>query len=290
MSAETYAHSLKDKKLIRAVETGNVRKVKKALKSGANPNIIIKNTRVKSHYTLLSIAVGYNFKALIELFNFGAKALTDHTSNAWSQIKCFSDSSRIEILKLLLLYKANPNSQDSDGETALHWAAFINNKQFVELLLDAGAQLDIKDTVGEQPLHWHAALGNTESIELLLSYGANGNAQDIQGNTPLHYAVRIGQVGAVKALLKANVSLSVKNNHGLTPYVTACSARLGIELKKQIVNLLNEYKDYITTIKVLKKQQALSRILCNPSTVQSPNNYFQNLPVDIIQYITEYCL
>ncbi|MDG7055767.1 MAG: ankyrin repeat domain-containing protein [Wolbachia endosymbiont of Menacanthus eurysternus] len=59
---------------------------------------------------------------------------------------------------------AEINAKDSQGRTALHYAAYFNNTDMVELLLDAGAKTNIKDNNGKKPLSFAK---NKEIIDLL---------------------------------------------------------------------------------------------------------------------------
>ena len=73
-------------------------------------------------------------------------------------------------------------AKDSDGRTALHYAAMAGHKEVVELLIDKGADVKAKDSRGVTPLH----------------LAADVNAKDKDGYTPLDVAKN----QAIKDLLK----------------------------------------------------------------------------------------
>jgi hypothetical protein len=57
-----------------------------------------------------------------------------------------------ELVKALL--NANPElalSKETDGATALHWAALLGHKEVAELLLVNKAEVDARDSAGETP-------------------------------------------------------------------------------------------------------------------------------------------
>lgn len=55
------------------------------------------------------------------------------------------------MVELLLKHKARVNEQDRDGDTPLHHAAWIYNRDIVMILLDHGADVTIKDNKRNTP-------------------------------------------------------------------------------------------------------------------------------------------
>lgn len=59
---------------------------------------------------------------------------------------------RTKIVALLLEHGAHVDSQDHDGETPLHQAAYYSsNQEIITMLLDYGARLDVQDNNGDTP-------------------------------------------------------------------------------------------------------------------------------------------
>jgi ankyrin repeat protein len=82
----------------------------------------------------------------------------------------------MEIIKLLLEYNADPDIQNSWGQTTLHWAAgSLGNNEIVEILLRNKANPNMQNSLGDTPLHIAARDGQKESVETLLKYKANKN-------------------------------------------------------------------------------------------------------------------
>ncbi len=115
------------------------------------------------------------------------------------------------------------------GDTALHLAAAGYRVEIVKLLLAGRAD---PNSVGHhrwgRPLHY-AADGyvagpawdpkrQVKTIRLLLAAGADINAQDKNGATPLHRAVRTRSAAAVRSLLAAGAELAIRNKPGSTPF------------------------------------------------------------------------
>ena len=58
----------------------------------------------------------------------------------------------IQAVRSLLQQKANVNSPQIDGTTALHWAARLDNLEAADLLLRAGAKVSAANRAGVTPL------------------------------------------------------------------------------------------------------------------------------------------
>jgi ankyrin repeat protein len=96
---------------------------------------------------------------------------------------------------------ADVNAAESDGTTALHWAAQIDDVQMLELLLEAGAAVDATNRFNVTPLELAANNGNAAAIERLIQAGADPNHASREGQTPLMTAAANGGVAAIEALL-----------------------------------------------------------------------------------------
>ena len=84
--------------------------------------------------------------------------------------------------------KTSINEVDSDGRTALSWAAKCGKGDVVTTLLEEGADPCIGDPGGRTPLHRAMAATNPSCIGPLLEAGAKVDAGDFQDSTALHYA------------------------------------------------------------------------------------------------------
>src|SRR5262249_2682791 len=79
-------------------------------------------------------------------------------------------------VKALLALKADVAAGQADGMTALHWAAYHDNADFVTLLLKAGAPAKAENMFGVTPLALACTNGNAEIVKSLLAAGADANA------------------------------------------------------------------------------------------------------------------
>ncbi len=141
---------------------------------------------------------------------------------------------RVEICKLLLRYKADPDDWGhpfSEDFTIICEA--IEHTEVVKLLLDAGANLEKRKSsppfsnasTDGTVLHFAAEGGSVESAKLLLDRGVDINAKDSADETPLHVAARRGRPEMVRYLLDRGANPNALNSADETPLHVA--ARCG---------------------------------------------------------------
>ncbi|MCL2541434.1 MAG: ankyrin repeat domain-containing protein [Nocardioidaceae bacterium] len=83
------------------------------------------------------------------------------------------------------------------------------------MLLEAGAEVGLTDTQGRTALHYAARAG-AEVVNLLIRAGAEVDAADLAGNTPLHEASDAACVGAIETLVRAGANADMANHEGIT--------------------------------------------------------------------------
>lgn len=98
-----------------------------------------------------------------------------------------------------------PQSQEDgqDEEAELEGAAATGAPSTA-----APSGLDAADSQGLTALHWAAMAGSTRVLRRLLAAGASREAAAADGMTPLHLAAKAGHVGAVQTLLEAGCSVA----------------------------------------------------------------------------------
>jgi len=101
----------------------------------------------------------------------------------------------------LLRAKANVNTAQPDGATALAWAVHLGLRPMAEALIAAGANVNAVDEYGESPLSLAAANGDGELVQRLLAAGANARTTRWNGETALMIAAGAGSVDAVRQLV-----------------------------------------------------------------------------------------
>ena len=100
----------------------------------------------------------------------------------------------------------------------LFLAALVGDLTGVKVAIDCGADPNIQNKDGSTPLHFEAEYGLLDFVKLLLEHGANPNIQDYKYDwTPLHYAVKNCHVDAARVLLDHGADPTIRDNEGRTP-------------------------------------------------------------------------
>jgi uncharacterized protein len=125
----------------------------------------------------------------------------------------------------LLKSEVDVNAAQSDGATALHWAAYLEDPDTTALLIRAGARVDTPNHYGVTPLALAAANGDAAIIGQLLKAGADPNRTVRAAETPLMLAARTERADAVKVLLRAGARVDAKETwNGQTALMWAAAA------------------------------------------------------------------
>ncbi len=133
--------------------------------------------------------------------------------------------SDVDGVRTLLRSGADVSAAQSDGMTALHWAALNGDLKTMDVLLVAGAAREALTRVGAYtPLHLASERGHGAAVARLLEAGAKAGPVTSTGVQPLHLAAQAGDVAAVKALLDRGAAIdAVDTTHGRTALVFAVS-------------------------------------------------------------------
>ncbi len=132
-----------------------------------------------------------------------AQLFTDQFNSQWYTIVSAAAADNMTDVRTFIAKRVNVNATDTQGRTALSYAAELGDVQMANELLDARAAPDQRDKLGNVPLHWAANNGRTEALKVLLAAHATVDATDRQGITPLMGAIAHNQPNAAKVLLAA---------------------------------------------------------------------------------------
>lgn len=126
-----------------------------------------------------------------------------------------------DALSVILEKGADPNVQNTNGESAIFNAIKADRTSTINLLLKSGADRNLRDYLGNTALHSCMRWDAKNAALLILSSGADINAQNLSGKTALHEVARAGRIDMVKLLLNAGANIHVADATGRTPLMDA---------------------------------------------------------------------
>jgi len=166
-----------------AVEAGRIETVQQWLEEGLDPDF--QGDRVGSG---LMIAAWEGNVAMMELFLKHGAHLDMGNRYDEQALQLAAWKGHLEAVEWLLAHGA---SVDRPGKwNALHYAAFADRKDIVELLLERGAQVNARAPNGSTALMMTAREGREELARLLLAAGADPRATNDSGDSALTWAMR----------------------------------------------------------------------------------------------------
>jgi len=149
------------------------------------------------------------------------QAVTDILLNSCPALDIFEATSLgnlVRVGELLAADRSLAKGYSGDGFTALHFAAFFNQKAAADLLVKHGANVAAvaNNPMKVMPLHSAAAGRSAGVARVLLENGAPPNARQQLGWTTLHEAAQQGNRAMVEMLLHHGADPSLANDSGVT--------------------------------------------------------------------------
>lgn len=197
---------------LQAVQRGDAIAVRSALVE--NPSLAGILSEGGTSPTMLAVYSGHSDVAQAILAH--EPVLSIHEGAAVGKRSAIADALRRD--------PASLDSFSSDGWTALHFAAYFNHPDLVQMLIDAGADPQIESRNDEKVWPMQSALSNNSlaSASLLIKSGASLEAPpDGNGWTALHYVASKGQVQLINDFLMHGANINARTKDGKTPLTIA---------------------------------------------------------------------
>jgi ankyrin repeat protein len=144
----------------------------------------------------IHIAVLLNRKTLVEFllsYYKTKKGRYDYIKNDISVVALAATSkdkkTRLELVSAFLRNQFNPNKTVTlNGDTLLHLAAYISDKELFSLILGFKADIDCQNIQGQTPLHIAVEQNAVDMVSYILVQHAKVNIRDKTAKTPIHIA------------------------------------------------------------------------------------------------------
>jgi len=130
--------------------------------------------------------------------------------------------------KLLIDKKADVNTKDNSGKSALMWATDTGDIELATMLIRSGADVNAKDENGDTALIYALKFDRYEIFNLLMVNGAN-IAND------LLTAAKNGYPDIVSAIINSGVGINISNTFGETALILAVKSN-NIDVVKLLIN------------------------------------------------------
>lgn len=232
--------------LQKEIEDKNFTNVEFLLNCGADINVCDENDKNIIHKEILK---GYsNYKMIDFLISHGAnidardfdeKSIVDDIVEIIAVTKGFkkatpfilsvmkSDEKYDVLLKKVLTYRPNIETQRLDGTNILFDMVLYNDFETLRTIINYGVNLNIRDKRGFSPLMHMVAEGVKikdkkekdsfiERLVYFLKYRVSVDIQDNDGRTVIHKAVIANDLVVVEKLLTKKADLGIKDIHGRT--------------------------------------------------------------------------
>ncbi|XP_034947633.1 E3 ubiquitin-protein ligase MIB1 isoform X1 [Chelonus insularis] len=129
-------------------------------------------------------------------------------------LQAASHNGHLDVIKILLRYKADVEIEDKDGDRAVHHAAFGDEPGVMALVAGAGADLNARNKRRQTALHIAVNKGHAGVVRTLLELGCHPSLQDAEGDTPLHDAISKKRDDMLTLLLDHAADITRTNNTG----------------------------------------------------------------------------
>jgi len=168
--------------------------------------------------TPIDIALALNNSTLSEIITEQTVQKSDNRGNTLLHIATINGAT-VKTISQIINKKGSVQSRNKAGDTALHFAVELDEREIGELLITRGADIFAVNAKGESPLY--LALKNPNSIKQWMLNSSTYDARDGLGNGIMHYAALWQMDSIIPLLVQQGISLEMKNATGETPLFSA---------------------------------------------------------------------
>ncbi|CAC5377619.1 unnamed protein product [Mytilus coruscus] len=161
--------------------------------------------------------------------------------NGTTSLYIACENGHLQLLKVLLKYRADPTLKKNSGDSSLSVACENGHTNIVsEILGSTDEDKDYQNRNGYSPMYFACQNGHVDIVQILIKYRANINLSSKLGVSPLFIACEKGYLSIVKNLLINGADINCQNNAGQVPLHAAC------------------YKNHIEVVRILLENDSIS--------------------------------
>lgn len=226
-----------------AIQFKNIEATKVLLSSGSNVNL-----KDKDSHNSLHLAIYSKNLEIVNLIIDKHPAINSQINTGETSLHIACNLELQSIVQKLLEVGADPNIKDNEHElTPLNYAVNLNNTEIVKLLIKYKANINSQDFYGRTVYHYVVQEGNYDIFFILtmahsLIEKPNFDIFDADGKTVAHLILETSstiQKDFLQIILpKAN--LNIQDNHGQTPMFLIC--KNGLWKQKYVQDIIKTKK------------------------------------------------
>lgn len=260
--------------LHKAAQAGNEAQVRKILADGCDVNL-----ENDDGHTALYAASMKSREGIVRIL-LQHKAIVNTTNNPLLVVK------DVATAKLLIQANGNLHARDEYGNTPLHKAILIGNKELIQLYLSFGAKIHVTTATGHTALHTQSSSfldepWGSKLTQELIQRGASVNCKDYQGRSPLHLAAinySLEKEETIRILIKAGSSLTDLDIQGFNPLHHFISQSRGCSEMDETLAI--KFIDIL-----LADEQSVNSVTAIGQTILHLS--ISDLPFQILQYLVK---
>jgi ankyrin repeat protein len=187
-----------DEALTVAIQNGDAAALTAALERGADPN-----AEIGPDVTALVAAVRRDDAELVRLLAEAGADVNALGDNGFTPLHRAGEAAGGDVVTVLLEAGALPDAETGGpyGFLPIQVAAFRNNPEAIEAFVAFGVPVDMRNVFFDATALHYAAFGDSvEAVEVLLELGADPQALQLDGHTPLMVAQLNGNARAAAIL------------------------------------------------------------------------------------------
>ena len=234
------------------------------------------NSKTNSGNTPLTLAIINGHANVLHALLLADKCLVDAKGqDGYTALHYSCRYGYVNMVRILVKYKANVNAKTNSGDTPLHVAVLYHQLEVITTLInDLDCDIDVRGHLGKSILHSACFCSDNmydTSVVEYISGRLSPLVVDDNGNTPLHTACLNNCSWCVlETLLKYNPPMLVRNKFGQTPLDVASDSAKAVLDRYMILYKDKVFADYDNIQKLAKDKYSSAEPITRIFVIGNP--------------------